>query len=157
MLSESNLFVCRESERRSLSQVQLFVIPWTVAHQIPLSWNSPGRNTGVGCHFILQVNPGLLRCRQILYHPNHQGGSACRGLTVFGDGDLQEVKVKVTHSCQTLCSPMQSMQFCRPEYWSGEPFPSPGDLPNPGIELRSPTLQVDSLPAELLGKPLKRR
>ena len=35
-----------------------------------------------------------------------------------------------------------------PEYWSGEPFPSLGDLPNPGIERRSPTLQVDPLPAE---------
>ena len=35
-----------------------------------------------------------------------------------------------------------------PEYWSGQPFPSPGDLPNPGIEPRSPALQVDSLLAE---------
>ena len=41
-----------------------------------------------------------------------------------------------------------SVGFSRPEYWSGEPFPSPGDLPNPGIEHRSPTLQVDSLPSE---------
>ena len=40
------------------------------------------------------------------------------------------------------------MEFSRPEYWSGWPFPSPGDLPNPGIEPRSPALQVDSLPAE---------
>ena len=47
---------------------------------------------------------------------------------------------------------VQSMEFSRPEYWSGEPFPSPGDLPNPGIEPRSPALQVDSLPAEQ-GKP----
>ena len=45
------------------------------------------------------------------------------------------------------------MEFSRPEYWSGYPFPSPGDLPNPGIEPRSPTLQVDSLPAEPQGKP----
>ena len=45
------------------------------------------------------------------------------------------------------------MEFSRPEYWSEEPFPSPGDLPNPGIELRSPTLQADSLPAEPQGKP----
>ena len=48
---------------------------------------------------------------------------------------------------------IQSMKFSRPEYWSGQPFPSPGDLPNPGIELRSPTLQVFSLPAEPQGKP----
>ena len=45
------------------------------------------------------------------------------------------------------------MEFSRPEYWSGLPFTSPGDLPNPGIEPRSPTLQVDSLPIEPPGKP----
>jgi len=45
------------------------------------------------------------------------------------------------------------MEFYRPEYWRGQPFPSPGDLPNPGIESRSPALQVDSLPAEPQGKP----
>ena len=43
---------------------------------------------------------------------------------------------------------IQSMEFSRPEYWSGHPFPSPGNLPNPGIEMGSPALQVDSLPAE---------
>ena len=47
-----------------------------------------------------------------------------------------------------------SMEFSRPEYWSGYPFPSPGDLPNPGIKLGSPALQADSLPAELPGKPV---
>ena len=47
----------------------------------------------------------------------------------------------------------QSMEFSSPEYWSGQPFPPPGDLPNPGIEPRSPTLQADSLPAEPQGKP----
>ena len=45
------------------------------------------------------------------------------------------------------------MDFSRPEYWSGLLFPSPGDLPNPGIKPRSSTLQVDSLPAEPPGKP----
>ena len=48
---------------------------------------------------------------------------------------------------------IQSMKFSRPEYWSGWPFPSPGDLLNPGIEPRSPTPQADSLPAEPAGKP----
>ena len=38
-------------------------------------------------------------------------------------------------------------------YWSGLPFPSPGDLPNPGFEPGSPTLQADSLLTELQGKP----
>ena len=46
-----------------------------------------------------------------------------------------------------------SMEFSRQEYWSGLPFPSPGDLPDPGMEPRSPALQVDSLPSEPLGKP----
>ena len=62
-----------------------------------------------------------------------------------------------------LCDPMdcslepgrlQSMKFSRQEYWSGLPFPSPGDLPDPGIETRSPALQADALSSELLGKPL---
>ena len=47
---------------------------------------------------------------------------------------------------------IQSMEFSRSEHWSGQPFPSPGDLPNPGIEPRSPALQADSLPAEPQGK-----
>ena len=46
-----------------------------------------------------------------------------------------------------------SMEFSRQEHWSGLPFPSPGDLPKPGIESRSPTLQADSLPSEPPGKP----
>jgi len=48
-----------------------------------------------------------------------------------------------------------SMRFSRQEYWSGLSFPSPGDLPNPGTELRSPSLQADSLPSEPLGGLLK--
>ena len=67
---------------KSLSCVQLFVTPWTVAHQAPLS-----------------------------------------------------------------------MGFSRQEYWSELPFPSPGDLPDPGIEPRSPTLQADALTSEPPGKP----
>ena len=53
----------------------------------------------------------------------------------------------VTKLCLTLVIPwteeivrLQSMGFSRQEYWSGLPFPSPGDLPNPGIEPRSPAL-----------------
>ena len=47
----------------------------------------------------------------------------------------------------------QSMEFSRQEYWSGWPFPSPGDLPNPGIEPGFPALQADALPSEPPGKP----
>ena len=47
-----------------------------------------------------------------------------------------------------------SMGFSRQEYWSGLPFPSPGDLPDPGIEPRSPALQADALTSEPQGKPI---
>ena len=57
--------------------------------------------------------------------------------------------------CLTLCNPMDCsppgssvMEFSRQEYWSGLPFPSPGDLPNPEIKPRSPALQAGSLPSE---------
>ena len=52
------------------------------------------------------------------------------------------------------CQAPLFMGFSRQEYWNGLPFPSPGDLPNPGSKLRSPALQADSLPTELQGKPL---
>ena len=45
------------------------------------------------------------------------------------------------------------MEFSRPENWSRQPFPPPGNLPNPGIKPRSPALQVDSLSSEPPGKP----
>ena len=67
-------------KQKSLSWVQLFATPWTVAHQAPVSMESWGKNTGVGCHFLLQgifaiqgSNLGLLHYRQILYQPSHQG------------------------------------------------------------------------------------
>ena len=65
----------------------------------------------------------------------------------------------VDKSCLTLVTPWTvaclaplSMGFCRQEYWSGLPFSSSGDLPDPGIETGSPTLQAASLP-EPPGKP----
>ena len=48
-----------------------------------------------------------------------------------------------------------SMEFSRQECWSGLPFPSPGNLPDPGIEPRSPVLQADALPSEPPGKPFE--
>ena len=55
------------------------------------------------------------------------------------------------------CSPPDplSTEFSRQEYWSGLPFPSPGDPPDPGIKPGSPALQTDSLPSEPSGKPHK--
>ena len=53
------------------------------------------------------------------------------------------------------CQASLSMGFSRQEYWSGLPFPSPGDLLDPGIEPGSPALQADSLPTELRGNFVK--
>ena len=50
-----------------------------------------------------------------------------------------------------------SMGFSRQEYKNGLPFPSPGDLPDPGIKLRSPALQADSLPSKTPGKPRQKQ
>ena len=68
----------------------------------------------------------------------------------------------VAQSCPALCDAMDCgpqaplpMEFFRQEYWSGEPVPSPGDLPDPGIKLRSLVWQVDSLQSEPPGKPIK--
>ena len=66
--------------------------------------------------------------------------------------------VLVTQSCLTLCEWSIARQgplfmgFSRQEYQSELPFPSPGDLPDPGIETRSLTVQADSLPSEPPGK-----
>ena len=73
--------------------------------------------------------------------------------TLLGGGCLD------AKSCLTIATPWTvacqaplSMRFSRQEYWSGLPFPSPGDLPDPGIKPRSPALQADSFPIELQGK-----
>ena len=72
---------------------------------------------------------------------------------IHGGGGL------VTKSCPSLvttwtisCQAPLSMGFSKQEYWSWLPFPSPGVLPNPGLEPRSPALQADSLLIELQGK-----
>ena len=88
--------------------------------------DSPCKNTGVGCHALLQgifpiqgsnqgSNLGLLHCRWILYQLSHQGS---------------------------------------PRILEWVTYPFSRGSPDPGIKLESPTLQVDSLPAELPGKPL---
>ena len=86
---------------------------------------------------------------------------------VPGELSLMEVEstkfqpVCVSHSIRsdfvmprtTALQAPPSMGFSRQEYWSGLPFPSPGNLPDPGIESGSPALQADALPFEPPGKP----
>ena len=73
-----------------------------------------------------------------------------------------EVKVKSLSRVRLFATPWTvaykaplSMEFSRQEYWSGSPFPSPGDLPKPGIDPGSPVLEADALPSEPPGKSLK--
>ena len=81
-----------------------------------------------------------------------------RGVTIVCKES--ESESEVARLCPTLCysmdcSPPSSsvMGFSRQEYWSGLPFPSPGDLSDPGIEPRSPTLQADALTSAPPGNP----
>ena len=73
---------------------------------------------------------------------------------------LSPVQLFVTPWTVTCQAPL-SMEFPRQEYWSGLPFPSPGDLPDPGIELMCPRLhllrcRLDSLPLAAPGEPFRR-
>ena len=84
--------------------------------------------------------------KQTVVHPSHYGEQYGGGL--------------VAKSCSTLltswtvdCQIPLSMGFSRQEYWSRFPFPSPGDLPDPGIKPRSPTVQADALTSALPEKP----
>ena len=97
--------------------------------RLPGPWDSPGKNTGEGCHFLLQCMKVKVKL-------------------------LSEVaRLLVTPWTAAYKAP-PSMGFSRQEYWSGLPFPSPGDLPDPGIKPRSPALQADTLVSEQPGKPL---
>ena len=93
--------------------------------RLPRPWDSPGKNTGVGCHFLLQ-------CMKVK--------------------SLSRVRLFATPWTVAYQASL-SMGFSRQEYWSGLPFPSPGDLPDPGIAPRSPTLEADTLTSEPPGKP----
>ena len=121
-----------------------------------------GKNTGVGCHFLLQeifqgIEPRSHALKADALPSEHPVSFNCyRGTAA--------ATAKSFQSCPTLCDPMDCSLpgssvhgIFRQEYWSGMPFPSPGHLPNPGMEPRSPTLQVDSLPAEPPGKPKSER
>ena len=128
------------------SHLRLFVTLWTVACQAPLSMGLSGQEywSGLPC-----PPPGDLPDPGI--KPMSLASPALAGR--FFTTSTPWEHVKVAQSYPTLCNPIQSMGFSRPEYWSELPFPSPGDLPNLGIEPRSPTLQADYLPAELPEKP----
>ena len=113
----------------------------------------PGKNTGAGCHFLLQgifptkeSNLGLPPCGQMLYRLSH------KGIAKGGKGkSLSHVRLFTT-SWTVACQAPLSLGFPRQEYWSGLPFPSPGDLPNPRIKPMSPALASGFCTTESLKK-----
>ena len=129
--------------------------------RLPRPWDSPGKNTGVGCHFLLQCVKvkvkSLSRVRLVAtpWTVTYQAPLCLGYRQALRAGVSRELLFSsVTQSCPTLCDPMDctvhGVLQARILEWVA--FTSPGDHPNPGIELRSPTLQADSLPSEPPGK-----
>ena len=119
-------------------------ILWTVSPvRLLCPWNSPGKNTGVGFHSLLQgifqtqgSNLSLLHCRQILYHLSHQG-SPYSIVVYYKILSIILCVCMLSHfSPVQVCYPMDCSLpgFSRQEYWRGLPCLPPGDLPNPGME-----------------------
>ena len=138
---------------QSLSCVRLFVSLWTLACHAPLSMGFPRQKYWSGCHFLLQgsglprpgIKPVSLALASGFFTTEPPRKSTIASITMI------LMKVKSLSCVRLFATPWTvahqappSMGFSRQEYWSGLPFPSPGDLPDPGIELRSPTLQADA-------------
>ena len=143
------LFPLIKSEVKSLSHVWLFATPWTVAYQAPLSmgfcrqecWSrlpfpSPGDLPNLG------IEPGS-PALQADALPSEPPGKPWSCSVVSNSA----TPWTVAHQAPP------SMEFSRQRYWSGLPFPSPGDLPDPGIEPGSPVLWADALLSEPPGNP----
>ena len=147
--------------------------------RLPHPWDSPGKNTGVGCHFLLQCmnvksESEVAQSCPTLSDPMDCSlpGSSVHGIfqarvlewgaIAFSDqsrqhikkqrryfankGPSSQVKMKSLSPVRLFATPWTaacqvppSMGYSRQEYWSGLPFTSPGDLPDPGIESGSPT------------------
>ena len=153
----------------SLSRARVFATPWTVVYKAPLSMEFTRQEYWSGLSFpspgdlpdprIEPRSPAL--CADAL--PSEPPGKPIYAddPTLMAESEEQLksllMKVKVTSLSRarlfaTLWTVVYkvplSMEFSRQEYWSGLPFPSPGDLPDPGIKPRSPALQADALPSE---------
>ena len=74
-------------------------------------------------------------------------------MLVVGDGLVAKSYLTLVTPWLVTCQAPLSMGFHRQEYWSGLPFSSPGDLSDPGIELRSPAFPADSLSLSYQGRP----
>ena len=117
-------------------------------HSSVLAWRIPGWGSLVGCHLWGRTESDTTEATQQQQQPlsliNRVLGLNPLKVKVKS---LSLVRLFVTPLTVTYQAPL-SMGFSRQEYWSGLPFPSPGELPNPGIEPGSPALQADALPSE---------
>ena len=129
-----------------------FATPWTVARQAPLSMGFSGQEYWSGLPF---PSPGDLPDPRIELASPTSSALAGGFFTTKLSGKPMKVKVKSLSRVRLFATPWTvayhaplSMGFSRQEYRSGLPFPSPGDLPDPGVKPRSPTLQADALTSE---------
>ena len=166
--------------------------------RLPRPWDSPGKNAGVGCHFLLQCmkvdskSEVTLSCRTLRNLMDCSlPGSSSMGFSrqEYWSGVPLPSPSRVSRKAEAELFPNQwtlivsflpfqrrrhlltaaqtlgcylavafqaslFMGFPRQAYLNGLPFPSPGDLPYPGMEPESLALQADSLPQELLGMPI---
>ena len=123
------------------NQQNVFQSSWTTLHSQQSTWQFWNAVSSAFKDILLSVVPhSLCVC-------------VCVCVCVYKWKSLSHVWLFATPWAVAHQAPL-SMEFCRQEYWSGWLFPSPGDLPNPGIEPRPPTLQVDSLPSRPPGNPL---
>ena len=119
---------------KSLSHVRLLATPWTAAYQAPLSMDSPGKNTGVGCHLDSIVLYNFLKFHVHDFMQSHDGGLVAKSCLALA--------TPWTIACQ---APL-SMGFSRLEYWSGCHFLLQRIFPNQGSNLCLLHWQADSLP-----------
>ena len=110
-----------------------------------LDWEDP-LEEGMATH------SSILAYRILLENPMDRGAWQASVHTVANSWTWLKQLSMYTHT-QNVVHQSLSKEFSRQEYWSGLPCHPQRDLPNPGIEPRSPTLQSDSLPAEAQGKP----
>ena len=151
---------------QSLSRVQLFVTLWTAEHQASLSFTISQSLLKLTSIELMMPSNHLIFCRPLLLlplifpsirvSPNEsdfcirwpKSWSFRFSISLLNQYlELISCEVKSFSHVRLFATPWtvayqdpQSMGFSRQEYWSGLPFPSPGDLPNPGIEPGSPTL-----------------
>ena len=140
----------------------LAFLPVTLSHTCPVTTAEPNKKKKVSSSVLAttqSMKSQTLFKRKFLATPHsiwglsyHKKGSDPNIFWGTEAPNLSCVQLFVTPWTLTCQAPL-SMEFSRSEYYSGQPFPSPGHLPNPGIKPRSPALQVDSLYSESPGKP----